>query len=234
MNEVQQVTQPGQNQESQAQTAPAEPLALTQSEANKIIGSARQEARQKGYEMGYNEALTKLQNQPNPQSAIDEKRARDIAEQALTEKLKALEEQARKEAAIQHGNKILNELGAKITQDKQSIPDFDNVVKLQNFQNVPEILHLANTVDNSGHVLYDLKQNPIKMGAIVSLVRNGMTDDAISEMKKLSDSIKVNQAAINQPRSPEPLNQIKPSNIGLGNGSKKSVADLRRDPSYRG
>lgn len=232
MNEIQQVSQPDQNQELLSTNT--EPLALTQSEANNIAGTARLKGEKRGYEKGYNEALASLQSQNNQSASLTEQKAREIAEQTIADKIKAFEENSRREAATQYGHKVLTELGAKINQDKQSIPDFDNVVNLASFQNAPEILHLVNMVDNSGHVLYDLKKNPQNLVTIASAVRNGFPDDAMTLVRQLSDSIKANQNAINQPKSPEPLSQIKPSNIGLDNGSGKTVAELRKNPKYRG
>lgn len=232
MNEIQQVTQPDQNQELLSTNT--EPVALTQSDVNNIVGSARLKGEKRGYEKGYNEALASLQSQNNQSQSLTEQKAREIAEQTIADKIKAFEENSRREAATQYGHKVLTELGAKINQDKQSIPDFDNVVNLASFQNAPEILHLANMVDNSGHVLYDLKKNPEKLVTIASAVRNGFPDDAMTLVRQLSDSIKANQNAINQPKSPEPLSQIKPSNIGLDNGSGKTAAELRKNPRYRG
>lgn len=234
MNENQQVVQTEQNPDMQVGNHPAEVKMIPQPDVNQIVGHARQKGEKVGYEKGYSDALSSLQSNQKPQSAIDEASARKIAQETFAQQLEALNKKAQEEAAKQQGIQILNELGTKISSDKQNIPDFDNVVKLENFTNVPGVLHLANMVDNSGHVLYELQKNPMKLAAVTSLLSNGMTGNAMQAIKDISDSAKQNQLALQQPKSPEPLNQIKPSNIGLGNGSKQSVADLRKDPSYRG
>ena len=133
-----------------------------------------------------------------------------------------------------HMEKVAGDYYSKVNAVKDKYPDFDAVMGDFNASKFPEIVMLAAGMDNAGDVMYDLAKNPSKLANLTSLHRSGLTDYATQAVKEISDSIKQNQNALQQPKTPEPLNQIKPSNIGLGNSSNRSVADLMRDPSYRG
>lgn len=207
---------------------------LPQHQVNSLVGSAKQ----KGYEKGYQEALASIkEGQPNvshSNQSLDPDTVRKIAEETFFKQQEDLRKKALEEAYTQQGMQVLNQLNSKFEDAKQRLPDFDNVVKMQDFVNAPEVLHYANTVDNAGDVMYDLAKNPSKLANLTTLHRSGLTNYAAQAIKEMSDSIKQNQTALQQPKTPEPLNQIKPSNIGLDNGSAKSVADLRMNPKYRG
>lgn len=228
------------NTDNASQVAPPlqQEKLLPQHQVNALVGSAKQ----KGYEKGYNEGLSardSVNSVQSPQTlthgqTVDPDTVRKIAQETFIKQQEELQKKALEEAYTQQGMQVLNQLNSKFNEAKQRLPDFDNVVKLQNFVNAPEVLHYANTVDNAGDVMYDLAKNPSKLANLTSLHRSGLTDYATQAIREISDSIKQNQNALSQPKTPEPLNQIKPSNIGLGNSSNRSVADMMRDPAYRG
>ena len=211
---------------------------LPQHQVNALVGSAKQ----KGYEKGYQEATSALHSQrenvspalPPHSQTVDPDTVRRIAEETFFKQQQELQKKAMEDAYTQQGMQVLNQLNGKFNEAKQRIPDFDNVVKMQDFVNAPEVLHYANTVDNAGDVMYDLAKNPSKLANLTSLHRSGLTSHAAQAIKEVSDSIKQNQNALSQPKTPEPLNQIKPSNIGLGDSQNRSVADMMKDPRYRG
>lgn len=212
-----------------AQPAEAQPEAkvLQQHEINAMVGGAKQ----KGFEKGYQQAKAELMAQvppaqPTPEAAAPaqnfafdhESRLRQIASEELS-KARAVE-QANWEAQQkeQAGMKILNELKMKTDAAKSKFEDYEKVVKSDfgNFAKTHEVLSLANHFDNAGEMLYDMGKNPAKMAQISLMVRMGMEDQAFLEMKKLSDSIKVNEMSANQPKPRTPLSQVSPSTVGVG------------------
>lgn len=227
-------------------SAPVETQAqklISQDHANALIGKARQEGREKGRQ----EVMSELSTQPTAQQPSQNLQspqtqqistghpsedARRIFQEEFAKQQQQWAQKAAEDAANQHAMKTINDINMKVNDAKTRYPDFDNVVNLKHFQQMPEVLHYVNTVDNSGDVIYDLFKNPSKIGGIRMLP----SDLATQEIMKLSNSIKQNQLASNSPVTPEPLSQIKPSTIGLGNGSEKnaSVSSLRNDPRYRG
>lgn len=232
MNEGQEVSQ-NQNLTQQNAEAAAEKL-VPQHEVNSLVGGAKQ----RGYEKGYQQALSELQQKQAPQQMggiaqaqpqmngfNDENRMRQIAADEHAKAYQAMQQQAIQQAQHAEGTRILNELGAKFNETKSRIPDFDNVVKISDFHQMPEVLHYANMVDNSGDVMYDLAQNPSKMAALRSLP----PQFAVKEVKRLSDSIKQNQTALTQPQAPAPLGQVNTSNIGVDtSGKPKGAAEWRK------
>lgn len=231
MNEIGQ-SQPIGNPAEGAPAPQAQENLLPQHQVNALVGGARQN----GYDKGYKEGLNAAQPSQTQSVGVDQDTARKIAEETFARQHQEFQQKLIAQQQTQQAEQTLQQLTQKITEAKAShLPDFDQVVDFKNFVPAPEVLHYANGVDNSADVIYDLAKNPGKVAQIVALNRTGMTGMAQQAIRQLSDSIKQNQNATQQAKSPEPLNQIKPSNIGLGNGSgKESVSELRSNPRYRG
>ena len=230
---------------------------LTQEQVNKLVGSTRQDAHERGRQEAFAEMSSKMSpiipqsvaptaqsmsgqmyqpSQAAPQvsgpAGVDTDALRKITQEEIAKQAQEWQKKAQEEAANQQAARIINEVNAKVTDAKTRYPDFDKVVDMRLFQQMPDVLHLASTVDNSGDVIYDLFKNPGKFAQL----RAVPPVLAQMQVRQLSDSIKQNQLASSTPVTPEPLSQIKPSTIGLDNGSKRnaSISDLRNDPSYRG
>jgi hypothetical protein len=198
---------------------------LQQHEINAMVGGAKQKGFEKGYQQAKAELMSQKPNdamQPNqPQNFTptdNDSRLRQIALEELS-KQRAIEtanwEAKQREEA---GTRILNELNTKASSAKAKFEDYDKVVRpgFSNFEKTPEVLLLAHQFDNSGEMLYDMAKNPGKIAQITIMAKLGMNDEAYSEMKKLSDSIKVNEMSANQPKPKMPLSQVNPSNVGVG------------------
>lgn len=202
---------------------------MQQHEINALVGGAKQKGFDKGYQQAKAELMAQMPNSPTMQapmslshtamqSADEEARLRRIATEELSKQrdIDAAKWKAEQESA--YGTKILNDLNTKSSAAKTKFEDYDKVVKpgYGNFVQTPEVLLLANQFDNSGEMLYDMAKNPGKIAQIAMMSKLGMNDEAYSEMKKLSDSIKVNEMSANQPKPKMPLSQINPSNVGVG------------------
>jgi hypothetical protein len=156
----------------------------------------------------------------------DDERLRQIALEELS-KQRAVD-QANYESQVrqEQGTRILNELKAKASAAKSKIEDFNKVVSddFQTFAKTPEVLLLANQFDNGGEMLYDMAKNPAKIAQITMMERMGMNQEAYLEMKRLSDSIKLNEMSANQPKPKMPLSQIQPSTVGVGKVDEDSYS----------
>lgn len=134
-------------------------------------------------------------------------------------------QEEQKQAA--HG--LVQEFLGKMALGSELYPDFEDTVKQLELDKMPEIVHLANSTENTAEVMYELAKNPSKIGSL-ALLYSRSPNLAASEVKKLAASIAENKAATSARRPNEPLNQIKPSTVGADNGSKLSIKDLRSQP----
>lgn len=205
--------------------AQPEPKVMQQHEITALVSGEKKKAYERGRQEAKAELMAQMQGQnapmPAPQNFAptdNESRLRQIATEELA-KQRAVEqanwEAQQREAA---GMKILNELKMKTDAAKSKFDDYDKVVSpdFRNFEKTHEVLQLAHQFDNAGEMLYDMGKNPMKMMQISLMVRNGMGDAAFAEMKRLSDSIKVNEMSANLPKPKMPLSQVNPSNVGVG------------------
>jgi hypothetical protein len=199
-----------------------EPKVFHQHEINAMVGGAKKSGFDKGYQQAKAELMAQPVAQPNPSPvfnpADNDSKLRQIAIEELS-KQRAVEQakweaQQREEA----GTRILNDLTTKTSSAKSKFDDYDKVVRSDfgNFAKTPEVLLLAHQFDNAGEMLYDMAKNPGKIAQIAMFEKLGMREEAYNEMKKLSDSIKVNEMSANQPKPRTPLSQVNPSNIGVG------------------
>ena len=205
---------------------------LPQSEVGRIAGASRKEGHDKGYEKGYQEALAKFQQQQANSSVPaysetaqaqnfpkTEEEIRAIAAKEIAESFKRnQEEQARlleEERVNDYINQIANQLRPKIETAKAKYEDFD--AKMQDLQldKIPRILELVNSVPNAGEVLYDLANNPHKLGILNSLHTPEL---ALREINRIAQSLQNNQAAQDKVMPKNPLSTIEPSTVGKQSG----------------
>jgi hypothetical protein len=213
---------------------------MQQHEINALVGGAKQKGYEKGEKEGYQRAKAELMQQsqasiPTPQTQSfnptdNDTRLRQIAIEELSKQ--RAEEQAKWEAQQREeaGMRILNDLQAKSSSAKNKFDDYEKVVRsdFKSFERTPEVLLLANQFDNPGEMLYDMAKNPGKIAQIALMERMGMKEEAYAEMKRLSDSIKVNEMSANQPKPKMPLSQVSPSTVGVGKtDSKVSSSDFK-------
>lgn len=86
---------------------------------------------------------------------------------------------------------------------------------------------LADHIDNSHDVLYEMGKDRFKMSQLEQLAYMS-PKDAIVQAQRLSQSLKDNEAAGKVRMPNEPLSQMRPSNTGTDTGAAMSVTDLRR------
>lgn len=196
---------------------------FTQPEVNELVGRVKQEAveRYKRQEQAQN-----VLPHTNISEADYRRMAAEEAQRLRDEWVKDAERAAHEHDA----QRIANEFFTKINTGKGKYQDFDSVVGDIDFRSIPHIVQLANMVDNTSDIMYELGKNPSKIAILQQLIAVN-PQLAFKEMTKLSTALKDNESA-SKIRSPnEPLSQLKPSTTGTDNGAM-TVADYRK--KYRG
>lgn len=229
-----------QNQVSVAQSEAIAEKMLKQSDVNELVGRARKEGRERGRADALAEVQKNTYSDSSSQSmggmqqfSVDQ--LRQIAAEEATKKHQEYVKHAEQQQREALGQQIANDFASKISLGKQKYSDFDEKVAplLEDLPNMPHLVLLANGIDNTADVIYDLAANPHKVGQLLTLADKS-TRLAQIQMQQISSSIKTNQAASQQPSAREPLSQIKPSTVGIDNGSPKSVKDFKKMPWLRG
>ena len=135
--------------------------------------------------------------------------------------------EARSNNEHENAQRIVNNFWEKIAPGKEKYEDFDKVtgdIEYSRFPNVVQLL--ADHIDNSHDVLYELGKDRLKMAQLEQLSQMS-SKDAIVQAKRLSESIKANESA-GRTRVPNaPLSQQRPSNLGTEAGPL-SMSDLKR------
>jgi hypothetical protein len=218
-----------------------------QSEVNDLVGRAKSEAierfkrdssmashntppAQQPYQAPY-QGYQQPPYQPPQQGMSHEEVKRVAAEQAQLAREQWTQDSQRN-AQEQQAQQIASEFFTKIEAGKANLQDFDKIMGDVDLRTIPYHVQLANMVDNTAEVMYELAKNPSKIGSIQNLIdidlRAGRQPKlALAEMKRLSESIKANEQG-SKFRSPnEPLSQLRPSNAGTGNQGALSVRDYK-------
>jgi hypothetical protein len=225
---------------SPVETAPVEQnkqeRSFRQSEVNELIKKVRHEEGQKAARL-YQEqpqyaeskyGQNRQENQSNPLPESDIRRlAAEEAQRLRNEWVN--DAQARNEQ--ENAQRIVKSFWEKISTGKEKYDDFEKVTENIQYAKFPNVVQLlAEHVDNADDVLYELGKNRLKMRDLNGLYEDS-PEDAIYEMRRLSDSIKSNQS-VSKMRTPNaPLSQQRPSS-NLGSEGAMSMKDLKS--KYRG
>lgn len=176
-----------------------------------------------------------IQQQPEysvqPHVGMVESDIRKLAAEEAQRLHESLLNESKSKYEQQQAQKIVQTFYDKVNAGKEKYADFDTVtgdLELKLFPNVVQML--AEHIDNSGDVLYELGKNRLKLAQLEQLSYMSPRD-AIKEAQRLASSIRENEkaASIKQPNAP--LSQQRPSNIGTESGVL-TVDDYRK--KYRG
>jgi ATPase subunit of ABC transporter with duplicated ATPase domains len=226
---------PVQQSSQQAESVSQEKM-IPQSQVNEIIKARLAKERESA-------AKSESNQQPDAHQQHSTNNAQpDISQtvaQELDRRLQEMQASQQHEAALSEAKKTLESLTVKIDEAASKYDDFEEVTKDVPYSSFPGLLTAANTVENSGDVLYHLGKNPSKMRELASsfqpiqdpntgqMVANPMAQVAMKELRQLSDSMRNNEIAKQKNLPREPLGQIRPSNVGADNG-KSSISQLRQ------
>jgi len=205
---------------------------IPQSQVNDIVGSAKRDAAERAVEAYKRQQAQSVSpsQQQNQEPVSHRNMSEDDIKRMTDDRIKShftqLEQEAQERANVEAANRIVGMFRDKIVAGKDKYEDFESVtsnVAMQYYPNVVQLL--AEQVDNSADVLYHLAKNRDKLYRLEGLSSHNPSD-AIYEMKRLSESIKANDSALQMKHSNTPLSQQRPSSTGTESGSL-SYIDLK-------
>lgn len=123
---------------------------------------------------------------------------------------------------------IVNSFVQKMQAAESKYPGLEEKLNELDYSTIAPLIEMANNLENTGDIMKELVDNPMKMGNLVSLLYT-QPRLATKAMQDLSNSIKQNNEALDKEQSAQdPFGQIKPSgNAGMDNGSM-SVRDFQK------
>lgn len=224
---------------SQPSSQPA-PVAIderrfSQSDVDRIVKTVKHE-KDESYRRMQTEQPQYVQQKygDNSQSnahSFDDTRYRQIAAEEAQRLRDQWVQDAQTKTQEEYAQRTVNNFFSKIGTGKEKYQDFDTVTSDIDFGRFPNVVQLlAEHVDNSSGVLYELGKDRIKMANLEVLAERSPRD-AIIQAQRLSQSIRDNESASKTQFPNEPLSQMKPTNTGTDSG-QMTVADARK--KYRG
>lgn len=207
---------------------------------NELVHKRTKEVSEAAYAKAMRDADLKYQNQVQsnaqmqqqyiqPQSdSLDESKIDAIAQKAMQK----LRQEADELANRQYYEKVSNEFSQKLQAGANKYNDFPETIESLKLGNLIPLVELANIVDNTADVIYDIGKNPYKAAQFMSILRE-TPHLAPAAMQELSSTIKQNQQALARPQEREPISHIKASTVSMDSG-QMTVEDWRNDPLLRG
>ncbi len=236
-----------------AETPPPEKM-LPASQVNELIKKAKRKGEQKMQEqldaarqqieqLQAQQAQQGLQNtaqtgSPQPpqqgqQQGVDPQQIQQQVMQLLQQKQQEEEAKRHQEQIEQEVNQVAQQYFGKMAQGKDMFEDFEAVTADFNPAEFPQLVFLANQLDNTPAIIYELRKNPGKLADLAVLVEKSPSM-AKNELSKLSESIKRNDEAKRNLQEPQdPLNRLKPSPVGTDSGTK-NVRDFKSASYLKG
>lgn len=175
-----------------------------------------------------------MQQQPQGQpQGVDQQQVMQQIMQQLQMKQQEEQEKREREQLEQEVNQVAQQYFGKMAQGKDMFEDFEAITADFNPAEFPQLVFMANQMDNTPAIIYELRKNPGKLADLAVLVERSPTM-ARNELSKLSESIKRNDEAKRNLQEPQdPLNRLKPSPVGTDNGAK-NVRDFKAASYLRG
>ena len=200
-----------------------------QAELNEIVGRAKHDAVE-SYKR--QQQQTQQQAPQYSQAPASKSLSEDDVKRLTGEELNRYREEWTRESQermnAEAAERIVNSYKEKISAGKDKYEDFEAVTNNVDMRYYPNVVQLlAEYVDNSHDVLYDLAKNRSKLYQLESTCQHN-PQDAIYEIKRLSDSIKANETHSQMNTARAPLSQQRPSNTGTDSGNTLSMRDLKK------
>jgi hypothetical protein len=223
------------NNTQDASQAAMDERVFKQSEVNEIVKRAKNDAvetyrristEQPQYaQQKYGEQPSQSQHQSS--NSFNEDHYRKIAAEEAKRHLESVRQDALRQNQDELAKRTVQNFFAKTSKGREKYQDFDQVtgdVDLGRFPNVVQLL--GEFIENSDDVFYELGKDRIKMANLEHLATIS-PNDAIVQAKRLSQSIKDNNQALQSKQARAPLSPIKPTNYGT-DGDVLSVSDFRK------
>ena len=221
---------------STGQESTPQERSFRQSEVNDIVKKAKHSAvedyrrlssEQPQYaQQKYGDSPYRQQPQQPVQANLPETDVRRMAAEEAQRLRDEWVKDAQMKSESERAQRTVQNFVNKISQGKDKYQDFDKAISDLDMSRFPHVVEmLADHVDNSHDLLYNLAQDRFKLDSLERLAERSPRD-AIVQAQRLSQSIKDNEQAgkIRIPNAP--LDQLRPSNTGTDNGVM-SVKDYR-------
>lgn len=223
------MSSPAVNTEAGSAPVSSDERVFRQSELNEIIGRVKAEAvestRRKMSESQSSHNAAQTQKAHSPEDS--ESYFRKVAAEEATRLRDHWVSEAQSKAESDQAQRIVQNFWSKLDAGKAKYEDFDAVAGDIEFSRFPNVVQmLADHIDNSHDVLYELGKDRLKMAQLEQLSYMS-PKDALVQVRRMAESIKANESSGRARRPNEPLSQLRPSNVGTDNGAL-SVSDYRR------
>jgi hypothetical protein len=173
------------------------------------------------------------QQQQGQQQGADPQQIMQQVMAQIAQKQQEDEQKRHQEQIEQEVNQVAQQYFGKMAQGKDLFEDFEAMTADFNPAEFPQLVFLANQMDNTPAIIYELRKNPGKLADLAVLVEKSPSM-ARNELAKLSDSIKRNDEAKRNLQEPQdPLTRLKPSPVGTDSGTK-SVRDFKQASYLKG
>ena len=197
-------------------------------EVDKIVARKKLKA----FDMGRKAAIEEMSTDKGSEDNSESQRQIGGMPDLSDDKIRAIiEQESERRLSEQRAREFANNFIGKLEAGKQKHSesgDFDQVIEDMELPSMPHIVQMADSVDNTADVIYSLGKSPTKLASILMLAYD-KPKLAQAEIKRLSESLKLNEEASNIRMPNDPLSQLKPSVKSTGDGNF-SVSDLRRNP----
>jgi len=191
---------------------------------------------QDAWHRGYSKANSEREKQQPQQSNVQANNHEDFdakLEAKLNEKLQAIQDKAVRDQQEMQWQSLANDFAQKIPNARAKYQDFDQKLEqIGGFNSISHLIPAVNSLDNATDIVYELINNPSKIGNITSLAQLN-PQLAIAELQRLSQSLKRNDEAKNQRYPDEPLSPLSHSNTGKDSGSN-TISDFKKADWLRG
>jgi hypothetical protein len=195
--------------------------------------------RLKAFAKGKQEALMELQQQQAqqesaqaPQMAAAPQQLGGMQQMSAADIERMIAERA-PQLLQDHINEIKNKqtvesFVSKMQAAEAKYPGLEEKLNELDYSSMAPIISLANDMENTGDIMKEIIDNPMKMANLLTLQ---YTQPAMARkaMMELSNSIKINQEALAQEKqAQDPMSQLKPSTSAGMDNSAMSVSDFRK------
>ena len=201
-----------------------------QSELNEIVGRAKHDAVEsfKRQQQTQYAQQAPQSNQTQSSKSLSEDDVKRLTSEELARQRDQWTREAQEKADADIAQRIVNSYKEKIAPGKEKYEDFEAVTNNVDMRYYPNVVQLlAEYVDNSHDVIYELAKNRTKLYQLESTCGHN-PQDAIYEIKRLSDSIKANESSSQMKHANSPLSQQRPSNTGTDSSNTLSIRDLKK------
>lgn len=222
-----------------SQTQESQEKMIPQSQVNRILQSRLSEKERQTEKRIREEYEGRVSNNDvggNVDASVEELKnvISASAKQEAEKYIKELHATQLREYAEREGKRIEADIMSKLASVKDKYSDYDAVVPNFPFQHFPNAVLASVDFDNTGDILVELAKNPAKLEQLERLAQLDSKASGSSlakqEMKRLSDSIKLNEQALKQKQSNPPLSTIKPSSFS--DDGSDSLQSLKRQYRY--